>query len=72
MRFVAVPGDGGLVLMRDDAGTAGGRGIYTCASRACFEAARERRGFARGARANVMVDAGLAAALGDEEAVGGA
>jgi predicted RNA-binding protein YlxR (DUF448 family) len=60
------------VLIRDDAGNAGGRGIYTCASRACFEAARERRGFARGARANVMVDAGLADALGDEEAVGGA
>ncbi|MGL6278827.1 MAG: DUF448 domain-containing protein [Gaiella sp.] len=44
---------------RDGILTAGralpGRGVYTCRARACFEAARARRAFARALRAPVTV-----------------
>jgi predicted RNA-binding protein YlxR (DUF448 family) len=33
-----------------------GRGVYTCRRLACFERARERRGFARTLRRTVRVD----------------
>ena len=36
-----------------------GRGAYTCRRLACFEAARERRGFARTLRTAVSVEPGL-------------
>ena len=71
VRFAAVRDGERLVLVRDDGGL-GGRGVYTCASRTCFETALARRGFARAARADVKVDASLADGLGNGEAVGGA
>jgi predicted RNA-binding protein YlxR (DUF448 family) len=37
-----------------------GRGAYTCLAAACFEAAVDRRGFARTLRRAVAVDLGLA------------
>jgi predicted RNA-binding protein YlxR (DUF448 family) len=37
-----------------------GRGVYTCASAACFTRARERGGFARTLRRAVRVDPELA------------
>ncbi len=69
VRFGAVRGEDGLMLVRDDDGTLGGRGLYTCPSRECFERAAARRGFSRGARATVTVDAALANGLGDGQAV---
>jgi len=71
VRFVAVPRGGERVLMRDSEGAFGGRGLYTCNARACFTAAVERRGFARGARGAVVVDEALAQGLGDAQAVRG-
>jgi predicted RNA-binding protein YlxR (DUF448 family) len=49
-RFVVVAGSGGHELARDTTGRHGGRGLYVCARRACFELAVERRAFHRGAR----------------------
>ncbi|MEO2140526.1 MAG: YlxR family protein [Thermoleophilia bacterium] len=72
VRFVAVPRGGERVLMRDPDGALGGRGLYTCDAGACFMAAVERRGFARGARGAVVIDEALAQGLGDAQAVRGA
>lgn len=71
-RYVAVPEGGGMVLTRDHGASMPGRGLYTCRSGACFQRAAERRGFARGARGPVVVDAALAGEFGDGEAVSGA
>lgn len=71
VRFTAMPGEDALVVVRDDDGRLGGRGLYTCASRQCVERAIERRGFARGARAQVKVDAALADGMDDGQVVGG-
>jgi len=71
LRFTAVPLDGALVVVRDHDGRMGGRGLYTCASRDCVQQAIERRGFARGARGRVTVDAGLVDEMGDGQAVSG-
>lgn len=49
-RFVAVTVDGERVLTRDAHATLPGRGLYICPTRACYEAARKRRAFQRGAR----------------------
>jgi predicted RNA-binding protein YlxR (DUF448 family) len=65
VRFGAVRGEDGLMLVRDADGRLGGRGLYTCPSQECFERAAGRRGFSRGARAAVTVDAALANGLGD-------
>jgi predicted RNA-binding protein YlxR (DUF448 family) len=61
-----------MVVTRDHGGSRPGRGLYTCRSRDCFERARERRGFARGARCAVEVDAALAGEFEDGKAVNGA
>lgn len=71
VRFTATPRGGALVVVRDRDGLLGGRGLYTCASRECVERAMERRGFARGARAQVTVDAALADGMDDGQVVGG-
>jgi len=71
VRFTAAAQGGALVVVRDRDGTLGGRGLYTCPSRDCLERAMDRRGFARGARAQVRVDAGLMDALDDGQAVSG-
>lgn len=68
VRFSAVRGENGLMLFRDHDGRLGGRGLYTCPLRECFERASARRGFSRGARATVAVDAALADGLGDGQA----
>ena len=65
-RFTPVRDDGGLVVVRDDDGARPGRGIYTCRNLECFERAVERRGFARGARAQVRVDVTMAGEMVDE------
>ena len=65
-RFTPVRDDGGLVVVRDDDGVHPGRGIYTCRNLECFERAVERRGFARGARAQVRVDVTMAGEMVDE------
>jgi predicted RNA-binding protein YlxR (DUF448 family) len=65
-RFTPVRTDEGLVVVRDDDGAHPGRGIYTCRSRECFARAVERRGFARGARAQVKVDVTMAGEMVDE------
>jgi predicted RNA-binding protein YlxR (DUF448 family) len=49
VRFAAVEG----VLTKGR--TLPGRGVYTCRSVACFQAARAHRGFARTLRENVTV-----------------
>lgn len=49
-RFVAVPGDAGRRLERDDRSRLGGRGLYVCRRPECFERAVARRAFQRGAR----------------------
>lgn len=68
-RFAAVPSDDGHVLMRDDGASHGGRGLYVCRRRECFERAVARRGFARGARirGEIVIDPHLAAGLGMED-----
>jgi predicted RNA-binding protein YlxR (DUF448 family) len=38
------------VLVRDDRAIHGGRGVYVCRSAECFERARARGAFRRGAR----------------------
>lgn len=62
-RFVAVPADDGHELVRDLTGRGGGRGLYVCANRTCFELAVDRRAFHRGARiaaGRLAVDPSLA------------
>jgi len=71
VRFTAVPQGGAPVVVCDRDGMLGGRGLYTCAARHCLERAMERRGFARGARAQVRADAALMDELGDGQAVSG-
>ena len=69
VRFAVVPRGDALVVVRDREGALGGRGLYTCPSRDCVQRALERRGFARGARAKVTVDAGLVDEMDDGQAV---
>lgn len=62
-RFVALPRPEGYELVRDISGRQGGRGLYVCANRECFEVALERRAFHRAARIAVgrlAVDPSLA------------
>lgn len=68
-RFVAVRDDTGVVLMRDDGASRGGRGLYVCRRRECFERAVMRRAFARGARirGEMAIDATLGMAFGEED-----
>jgi uncharacterized protein len=54
-RFAAVPGPAGAVLVRDDRGSSGGRGLYVCRRTECFERAVRRRAFQRGARLSGVV-----------------
>lgn len=49
-RFVARREPAGRRLVPDGAGREAGRGLYVCRDAACFERARRRRGFERGAR----------------------
>ena len=49
-RFVAVSQEGFHLLVRDDRSHRGGRGLYVCRRRECFERAVARRAFARAAR----------------------
>jgi len=68
-RFVAAPASSeraGRALRRDDGGRLGGRGLYVCPSRDCFDRAARRRAFQRGARldgAALEIDVALGAAL---------
>jgi uncharacterized protein len=68
-RFVAAPGESGptpRALRRDDRGRLGGRGLYVCTRRECFDRAARRRAFQRGARldgAALEIDLALGAAL---------
>lgn len=68
-RFTVVATATGWVLMRDDGAARGGRGMYTCRRRDCFERAVARRAFARGGRiaGRVEVDPALGADFGEEE-----
>lgn len=66
-RFVAMPGPDGHQLVRDVTGRHGGRGLYVCEDRACFDRALEHRGFHRGARlagGSLTVDPSLAEDVG--------
>ncbi|MGD9694603.1 MAG: YlxR family protein [Thermoleophilia bacterium] len=67
-RFVAVPAEGAHELRRDDRALLGGRGLYVCRRRECFERAVARRGFHRGARlgGELTIDPALGAAVGME------
>ena len=67
-RFTAAPGEGGHLLVRDDASRLVGRGLYVCRRPECFEAAVRRRAFARGARlaGGLTIDPGLGDGLRDE------
>lgn len=71
MRFTAIPRGGALVVVADHAGAHGGRGLYTCHSRACVQRAIERRAFARGARAQVEVDDALLDDVDEESGLRG-
>jgi predicted RNA-binding protein YlxR (DUF448 family) len=68
-RFVAAPAAGGRAgraLHRDDGGRLGGRGLYVCPRRDCFDRAARRRAFQRGARLEgcaLEIDLALGAAL---------
>jgi uncharacterized protein len=65
-RFVAAPAAGGRTLHRDDGGRLGGRGLYVCPRRDCFDRAARRRAFQRGARLDgcaLEIDLALGAAL---------
>jgi uncharacterized protein len=67
-RFVAAPAGAeraGRALHRDDGGRLGGRGLYVCPQRDCFERAARRRAFQRGARLTgaLEIDPALGAAL---------
>jgi predicted RNA-binding protein YlxR (DUF448 family) len=67
-RFVAVPGDGGRRLERDDRSRLGGRGLYVCPRAECFERAVARRAFQRGARMSgtLEIDPEMTAQIGGE------
>jgi len=65
VRFTAVLREGALVVVRDQRGDLGGRGLCTCRARECVQRALERRAFARGARAQVTAGAGLVDEVGD-------
>jgi hypothetical protein len=68
-RFVAVVAGGRATLIRDDRSRLGGRGLYVCRRSECFETARSRRAFARGARLEGIpldVDPGLGESLAGE------
>ena len=67
-RFVAAPRDGSHVLARDDAARLGGRGLYVCKARGCFEQAIARRGFQRGSRVagELMIDPALGRAVEED------
>jgi predicted RNA-binding protein YlxR (DUF448 family) len=66
-RFVAAAAAGraARALHRDDGGRLGGRGLYVCPRRECFERAARRRAFQRGARLTgaLEIDPALGAAL---------
>ena len=47
---MAAPAADGHALVRDDLARLGGRGLYVCRRRECFERAVARRGFRRGSR----------------------
>jgi predicted RNA-binding protein YlxR (DUF448 family) len=66
---VAAPRDGGHVLARDDDARLGGRGLYVCRTRQCFERAVARRGFQRGSRVagELMIDPALGGAVETED-----
>jgi predicted RNA-binding protein YlxR (DUF448 family) len=49
-RFAVVADGTGAVLVRDDRGSHGGRGLYVCPRTECFERAVKRRAFQWGAR----------------------
>lgn len=68
-RFVAAAHGDGFALMRDDGSSRGGRGLYVCRRRECFERAVTRRAFARGARirGQMAIDAALGTELGEED-----
>ncbi|HMM49852.1 MAG TPA: DUF448 domain-containing protein, partial [Miltoncostaeaceae bacterium] len=72
-RFAAVRDGTEYVLMRDDGASHGGRGLYVCRRRVCFERAVARRGFVRGARirGEITIDPDLAAGLDKEAGLGG-
>ena len=55
--------------MRDDAALLGGRGLYVCRRRECFERAVARRGFRRGARVEgeLMIDPALGSQVETED-----
>jgi uncharacterized protein len=50
VRFAVVAREAGAVLVRDDRGSRGGRGLYVCPQTECFERAVKRRAFQWGAR----------------------
>ena len=55
--------------MRDDPARLGGRGLYVCRRRECFERAVARRGFQRGARVagELTIDPALGSAIETED-----
>jgi predicted RNA-binding protein YlxR (DUF448 family) len=65
-RFVAAPGAGVHLLVRDDHAHLGGRGLYVCRRDECFERAVARRAFQRGARirGELKIDPELGAEFG--------
>jgi predicted RNA-binding protein YlxR (DUF448 family) len=68
---VAAPvlGKGGYALARDDRARLGGRGLYVCRRRECFERAVARRGFHRGSRVagELTIDPALGSAVETED-----
>ena len=69
---MAAPRDGGHALARDDAARLGGRGLYVCRTRECFERAVARRGFQRGSRVEgeLTIDPALGPAVETEDRQG--
>lgn len=61
--------EGGHALARDDEASLGGRGLYVCRRRECFERAVARRGFHRGARlaGELTIDPALGPAVEVED-----
>ena len=68
-RFVAAPAAEGHALVRDDPARLGGRGMYVCRRRECFERAVARRGFRRGSRVEgeLTIDPALGRAIETED-----
>jgi predicted RNA-binding protein YlxR (DUF448 family) len=60
---------GGHALVRDDAARLGGRGLYVCRTKECFERAVARRSFHRGARVGgeLTIDPALGPAVETED-----